>query len=50
MLKPNNKWTILFILVATYIILYFICHFVLYEDITNHLKRQYNLKTDGYAF
>ena len=35
------------ILIATYIILYFICHFVLYEDIVNHWKRQYNLKKDG---
>lgn len=47
MLKLNNKWTILCILIATYIVLYVICHFVLYEDITNHWKRQYNLKQDG---
>lgn len=47
MTKLNNKWTILCILVVTFAVLYFIFHFILYEDITNHWKRQYNLKKDG---
>jgi hypothetical protein len=43
----NNKWTILCILISTLTVLYFVFHFVLYEDIVNHWKRQYNLKKDG---
>jgi len=42
----HSKWNIL-ILIFTFLVLYFIFHFVLYEDITNHFKRQYNLKKDG---